>query len=76
MSPQKARGPGETLSFRELEGFYVGQGRCLHFTFEDKENFVIDIFDTEAAAYDGNAGGIVGKPVLINVRSGEVTFEE
>jgi len=46
------------------------------FPFEDEETVVIDVFDDELAAYDGNAGQVVNKPIILNLRTGEVRLEE
>jgi len=67
---------GRVFPVDELDGFYVGNGLCVHITFEDEETVVIDVFDDELAAYDGNAGQVVNKPVILNLRTGEVRLEE
>ncbi|MBC7234160.1 MAG: hypothetical protein H5T68_13060 [Chloroflexi bacterium] len=60
----------------ELDGFYVGDGKCVHISFESEDIIVIDLFDTEKAAYNGNAGGIIGQPILINLKTGEIELEK
>ena len=60
----------------ELDGFYVGDGFCVHFTFEDEETIVIDVFDDESAAYDGNKGKSIGNSIILNLSTGEARFEE
>ena len=67
---------GRVFPVDELDGFYVGNGLCVHITFEDEETVVIDVFDDELAAYDGHAGQVVNKPVILNLRTGEVRLEE
>jgi len=64
----------------ELDGFYIGDGLlgdglCVHITFEDKETIAIDVFDTESAASDGSKGEIIGNPITLNLRTGEASLE-
>ena len=59
----------------ELEGFYIGEGRTVHVTFEDRHTLIIDIFDTEEAAFDSDKGEVVGHPIVVNLRSGDVSLE-
>ena len=66
---------GRVFPVDELDGFYVGDGMCVHITFEDEETIVIDIFDDGMAAYSGGAGKLRGHPVILNLRTGEARFE-
>jgi hypothetical protein len=68
--------PGaRVLSLADLEGFYVGRGVCLHFTFEDEHTVAIDLFDDEAAARVGEAGDAI-RAIILNLESGDVVFED
>ncbi len=60
----------------ELDGFYVGNGLCVHITFEDDETIAIDVFDDERAAYNGNRGDVVAPPVILNLRTGIAELEK
>lgn len=59
----------------ELDGFYIGDGICVHITFENDERIAIDLFDTEAAAFDGDAADVIAQPIILNLRTGEAKFE-
>lgn len=67
---------GRVFSVDELDGFYVGDGLCVHITFEDAETIAIDVFDDELAAYDGNRGKIIGFPIILSLRTGEARLEK
>lgn len=71
----KVKTEGRIFKIDELDGFYIGNGRCLHITFEDEETITIDLFDTEEAAFNGNKGETIGQPLIINLRTGVVSFE-
>jgi len=62
------------FNLRELDGFYVGAGKCVHITFEDSETISIDVFDSEDAAFE--VGNIVGTPLYLNLRTGEVRLAQ
>jgi hypothetical protein len=49
--------------------------RCLHITFQDEETIVLDIFDRLKAAESSAVGELIGAPILINLRSGQVNLE-
>jgi len=72
---RKVNNEGRIFKIDELDGFYIGNGRCLHITFEDEETIAIDLFDTEEAAFNGNKGNIIGRPLNLNLSNGEVSFE-
>jgi hypothetical protein len=59
----------------ELDGFYVAEGVCVHVTFESADRLVIDVFDSEAAASDGDAGQLRCDPLIMDVRTGQLFFE-
>jgi hypothetical protein len=67
---------GRVFPVEELDGFYIDHDFCVHVTFEDDATIAIDIFNTPSAAYDGNGGEIIGHPIIINLRTGEISFEE
>ena len=67
---------GRVFPLVELDGFYAGNGMCIHITFEDAETIVIDVFDTENAAYNSEDGHSVAPPAILNLRTGKVVFEK
>ncbi|GIK40476.1 MAG: hypothetical protein BroJett011_43090 [Chloroflexota bacterium] len=63
-----------------LEGYFSGEidgeTRCLHFTFENQETLVLDIFNSQAAATSIEAEAeLIGAPIVINLSTGEVCSE-
>lgn len=66
---------GRVFPVDELDGFYVGDELCVHITFEDEESIVIDVFDTELAAFR-DVGNVIAPPVILNLRTGKVRFEK
>jgi hypothetical protein len=65
----------------DLEGYYTGQlaageERCVHLTFDDPETLVVDIFDAISAVLPFGKGDLIASPVYINLRTGEVWYEE
>lgn len=70
-----ARGQGtRVFPLGELDGFYVGDGICLHITFEDGETIAIDLFDDEAAAHNPHKGDLI-RTVILGLRTGQVDLE-
>lgn len=63
----------------KLEGYFIGLvggvERCLHITFQDEETIVLDIFDRLKAAESSAVGELIGAPILINLKSGQVNLE-
>lgn len=72
---RKVKNGERVFKIDELDGFYIGDGLCVHITFEDEDTIAIDLFDTEEAAFKGNKGEIIGRPLILNLRNGEVNFE-
>jgi hypothetical protein len=66
-------------SLEDLEGFFTGHTpvgeRCVHITFESETAFVVDIFDTVAAATDGDEGVTVGAPIFVDLVRGWAAAE-
>jgi len=60
----------------ELDGFYVGNGLCVHITFEDDERIAIDVFDRERAAFGSDAADVVATPIILNLRTGIAELEK
>jgi len=58
-----------------LEGFFVGKDRRVHVTFEDAETFVIDIFPWREDRDEDDDDEVIGKPIVINVRTGLAWLE-
>lgn len=70
-----ARGKkARTFPLDELEGFYIGNGVCVHITFEDEETIAIDLFDDEAAAHNPNRGNVI-RTVILGLRTGNLDLE-
>lgn len=63
----------------KLEGYFIGlvggAERCLHLTFQDEETIVLDIFDRLKAAESSAVGELIGAPIIINLKSGQVNLE-
>lgn len=74
--PRNKLTAGRVFPLDELDGFYIGDGKCVHITFESEDVIVMDLFNCENAAYNGNAGEIVGQPILIDLRTGEIQLEK
>ena len=70
---KRPRGP-RVFALDELDGFYVGDGICVHVTFEDRHSVAIDLFDDEAAATNPHKGEVIAA-VLLDLKTGNIAPE-
>lgn len=62
---------GRVYATEQLDGFYVDTtlDRCLHFTFEEHDVLVLDVFNTARAAYAPVGEAL--STIELNVRTGQ-----